>query len=154
MTRKRSKYKPRPIMHNTMAWVKSGFYKVSTHPATSTLALANHSALEALRKGEATKSDVKVLADMLNIVEALTEVNPAFGVDYKSDIREMQDSIVSLSQRGKERGAYICTAKELDALRYALELHDAQLDIATVNDIAQAMDIIKRTVASGNATPL
>lgn len=37
---------------------------------------------------------------------------------------------------------------------FNVELHDAQLNIATVNDIAEAMKIIKSVVSSGGATHL
>jgi hypothetical protein len=152
--KKRSKYRPRPVMRDTMHWVKSGFYKVDGHPATADLALSNHTAMDVLRKGKATMVDMKVLTDMLNVMEALTRVNQAFGEDYSQEIEAAQQAIMSLVARCKERGVFTCTASELDALRVAIELHDAQLEIATVNDIAQAMDIIKSVVGSGNATHL
>lgn len=154
MGRKRSKYRPRPVMRDTMHWVKSGFYKVDGHPATADLALSNHTAMDVLRMGEATQVDMQVLANMLNMMEALTEVNPAFGEDYSAEIEAAQAAMMSLAARCKERGVYTCTAAELDALRVAIELHDAQLEIATVNDIAEAMRVIKSVVGSGNATHL
>ena len=154
MGKKRSKYRPRPVMRDTMHWVKSGFYKVDGHPATADLALSNHTAMDVLRQGEATMVDMKVLADMLNVMEALTEVNPAFGEDYSAEIEAAQAAMMSLVARCKERGVFTCTAAELDALRVAIELHDAQLEIATVNDIAEAMKNIKSVVSSGKATHL
>lgn len=154
MSKKRSKYRPRPVMRDTMHWVKSGFYKVDGHPATADLALTNHVAMDALRKGEATTVHMKILADMLNVMEALTQVHPAFAGDYSQEIEAAQAAIMSLVARCKDRGVFTCTAAELDALRVALELHDAQLEIATVNDIGEAMKIIKSTIVSGGATHL
>lgn len=154
MGKKRSKYRPRPVMRDAMSWVKSGFYRVDSHPATAELALTNHTSMDVLRKGEATQVDMKVLADMLNMMEALTEVNPAFGEDYSAEIEAAQAAMMSLVARCKERGVFTCTAAELDALRVAIELHDAQLKIATVSDIASAMEIIKNVVSSGKATHL
>lgn len=152
--KKRSKYKPRPVMRDTMHWVKSGFFKVNGHPATADLSLSNHTAMDVLRKGKATMVDMKVLTDMLNVMEALTQVHPAFAGDYSAEIEAAQAAIMSLVARCKDRGVFTCTASELDALRVALELHDAQLNIATVNDIAEAMKIIKSTIVSGGATHL
>jgi len=154
MGKKRSKYRPRPVMRDAMAWVKSGFYRVDGHPATAELALTNHAAMEALRMGEATQADMQDLANMINVMEALTEVNPAFGEDYSAEIEAAQAAMVSLAARCKQRGVFTCTAAELDALRVAIELHDAQLEIATVNDIAEAMKIIKNVVSSGKSTHL
>lgn len=141
-------------MRDTMHWVKSGFYKVDGHPATADLALTNHTAMEELRKGEASQVEMQVLANMLNMIEALTQVSPAFGGDYSAEIEAAQAAMMSLVARCKERSVFTCTAAELDALRVAIELHDAQLEIATVNDIAEAMKIIKNVVSSGKATHL
>jgi hypothetical protein len=141
-------------MRDAMAWVKSGFYLVDTHPATAELALTNHTSIDVLRRGEASRVDMQVLTNMLNMMEALTEVNPAFGEDYSQEIESAQAAMMSLVARCKERGVFTCTAAELDALRVAIELHDAQLEIATVNDIAEAMKIIKSVVSSGKATHL
>ena len=154
MSKKRSKYRPRPVMRDAMSWIKSGFYKVDNHPATALLALTNHTAMEELRKGEASQVEMQVLANMLNVMEALTKVHPAFGEDYSQEIEAAQAAMMSLFARCKERGVFTCTAAELDALRVAIELHDAQLEIATVNDIAEAMRVIKSVVSSGGATHL
>lgn len=154
MGKKRSKYRPRPVMRDTMHWVKSGFYRVDGHPATADLSLTNHTSMDVLRMGEATQLDMQVLTNMLNMMEALTRVNPAFGEDYSAEIDAAQSAIMSLVARCKDRGVFTCTASELDALRVAIELHDAQLNIATVNDIAEAMKIIKSVVSSGGATHL
>lgn len=151
MGKKRSKYRPRPVMRDTMHWVKSGFYKVDGHPATADLKLANHIAMEALRKGEATRADIDALVNMLNMIEALKKVNPAFGEDYAEEIETAQGAMMFLIARCKERGVYTCTAVELNALRVALELHDAQLDIATVSDVASAAKLVAHIVGSGKA---
>lgn len=151
MSKKRSKYRPRPVMRDTMHWVKSGFYRVDGHPATADLKLSNHVAMESLRKGEATMADIDALVNMLNVMEALTRVNPAFGEDYSAEIEAAQAAIMSLVARCKDRGVYTCTGAELDAFRVALELHDAQLDIATVNDVASAAKLVAHIVGSGKA---
>jgi len=42
----------------------------------------------------------------------------------------------------------------LVALKLAMEIHDAQLDAATVLDIERALDLIEKEIRGGKARPI
>jgi hypothetical protein len=69
--RKRSKYKPRQIIPDTMTWVRAGLKKVDKISAGTTLKIRNHDAINNLRLGVATRHDIDAIIDVLNITEAL-----------------------------------------------------------------------------------
>ena len=70
--RKRSKYRPKPILQNPMDYVLSGFKPVRDLPGIYLDAqIKNRTALEQVRKGLATKEDIDMLIGAFNITEAL-----------------------------------------------------------------------------------
>ena len=57
--RKRSKYKPRPIIPDPMAYVRSGLLKITQVPNAGTkLQLLNYSSLDEVIRGNPTKAHV------------------------------------------------------------------------------------------------
>lgn len=136
--KKRSNYKPRKVIADTMNWLKSGFSLVKTHDEFTVLSLKNHNALESLRLGKATKDDMELLVNMANMVEALAQVNKSFCAEYGMLITNGQQSLLEVCRRGR----YVCKASELADITDLLELHDAQLEIATIKEIEDAMKII------------
>ena len=60
--RKRSKYKPKPIITNNIEYVVSGMKKLANlKDVMVSLQLKNHFSLEALRVGDATKEDIDII---------------------------------------------------------------------------------------------
>lgn len=140
--RKRSKYKPKVVRADTMSYVKSGLKKFDDVEVAVNLRLKNHLALEALRLGKADKDEIDKLIAVFNVVEGLCRVNPKFGQDWAKEIREGQDGLFEVCRRGLESGRFICKGDEWVALNLVMEIHDAQLDSATVKDLELAMDIV------------
>lgn len=73
--RKRSKYRPKGVIVDTMRHVITGMQRLddadSRHHAL-TLRLKNHASLEAMFKGEGTRDDIDVLIASMNVAEALS----------------------------------------------------------------------------------
>jgi hypothetical protein len=70
--KKRSKYRPRPILQSPLDFVLSGLKPVRDLPGIYLNAqLKNRTALEQLRKGAAVKEDIDMLIGAFNITEAL-----------------------------------------------------------------------------------
>lgn len=145
--RKRSNYKPRQVMRDTLAWVKSGLQKVKQHDEFTVMALKNHAAFDALRRGVATKEDMQLLVNMSNMTEALAHVNKAFRADYGQLIQDGQESLLEVCRRGK----YVCRGRELFNICELLELHDAQMEIATIREVEEAMKIINKVIENRQA---
>jgi hypothetical protein len=140
--RKRSKYRPKGVRIDTMAYVMSGLKKFDDVEVAIDVRLKNHLAMEALRTGKATKDEVDVLIGTFNMVEGLCRLNQKFGQDWSKEIREGQDALLTMSRRGVESGRFVCTVPELAAMNLVMQIHDAQLDSATVKDVELAVDIV------------
>ena len=150
--RKRSKYKPKGVRLDNLSWVKAGFGKVGTLPkAGIDLKLKNHEALDSFMRGEASRDHVDALIAAFNIAEAIYRVNPDLGIDYASEIKAGQDAIHSMAQRGLKVGKFLFTGPEMQAVRLAMDVHDAQLDECTVREMEKAIDLVSKTILNKQA---
>ena len=144
--RKRSKYKPKHIRVDTMAYVVSGMKKFDEISVAVDLRIRNHSAIEALRLGRATREDMDTIIHAFNMTEGLMRQREDLGQDWQAEIRAGQDALLAVTRRGLERGSFVCRAEEWTAMTLAMQIHDAQLDQATVKDLELAMDAIAEDV--------
>lgn len=138
--RKRSKYRPKGVIYDTMAHVTTGLARVGAIASGTTLKIKNHSALEQLRTGRATRGDIDVLIDAFNITEALAM--QCIGDAYGNEIRAAQDALLELGRRGAETGKFILRGPDLTTFNLAMEIHDAQLDACTVSELEKAIDYV------------
>ena len=138
--RKRSKYRPKGVIYDTMAHVTTGLARVGAIAAGTTLKIKNNGALEALRTGRATRDDIDVLIGAFNITEALAKMR--IGDDWKDEIRAAQDALLELGRRGAETGKFILRGPDLTTFNLAMEIHDAQLDACTVSELEKAIDYV------------
>jgi hypothetical protein len=146
--RKKSKYKPRPLLQNVMGFVMERVATVTSHADyLTTLRIKNHGALAALTQGKATRFDVDTLIAAFNITEAL--YRRGFGTDYKLIVQQGQTALRTVAGRGKESGRFILRAEEMTAINQVIELHDAQLDVISVLDMEQAVIDVRREYAAG-----
>lgn len=150
--RKRSKYKPKSVRLDNLSWIRAGFQKVGTLPQAGVgLKIKNHVALDAIMHGNADRSMVDDMIAAFNIAEALYKVNPDLGLDYAQEIKAAQDAILALGQRYLKTGKIVFTGPEMLAVREAMDIHDAQLDQATVREMEQAIDLVNKTILNRNA---
>ena len=152
--RKRSKYRPKGVRIDTMSYVMSGIKKFDDVSASLDLRIKNHAALDLLCTGKAAKAHIDVLIGAFNMVEALARLRDDMGADWVKEIRQAQDALLAVAQRGVATEHFICRGHELVALKLAMEIHDAQLDAATVIDIEQALDLIEKEIRGGKARPI
>ena len=143
--RKRSKYRPKGVRLDVMAWVKSGLMPINDVPhAAVNLRIRNHSALAAVTQGKATKDDIDDLVGAVNVTEALAMLGK--GKDWADEIRAGQEAVLAMARRGLERGRFLFTGPELTAVNLAMEIHDAQLDACNVQELEQALDLVEKTI--------
>ena len=154
LVRKKSKYKPKGVIMDPMAYVMSGMISMtSMKDQLVALQLKNHLALEALRLGNAEKADIDTLLSAFNITEALARNN--IGTEYKKEIREAQDALYTCAKRGVQRGYhFVMTGPEIKAINFVMQLHDEQLHIATVKDIEIATDYVNKCITNKLARPI
>ena len=150
--RKRSKYKPKPIRADTLTYVIQGLRLVNdTGSVALDLKIKNHSCLEALRTGQASRQDMDAIISALNVSEALCRLGT--GHEYIEEVKQGQNSLLELSRRGIDRDdRFIAKAQELTDINYAYEVHDAQLDVCTIGQLEKALDLVEREIRARRAT--
>lgn len=148
--RKRSTYRPRPVRLDVLGYVVEGLQPMAGMSEATTLRIVNHAALAALSQGVGTRLDVNALVEALNMTEALA--CQAVGTEYAGEIRTGQDALLALAQRGLAAGdVYVFRAAELTAVNLAMEIHDAQLDAITLQQLDRALELVRRKLRSGAA---
>lgn len=141
--KKRSKYRPKGVLINPVAYVLENLKPVKYHDDfLIDLKIKNHSAMEALTKGRAQRSDMDLLINMVNIVEALYRLG--FGEDYGDVVQQGLDALHAVGSRGFDSGRFIVKAQEMSHLNLVMELHDAQMEVITVKDMERASDLVKK----------
>ena len=100
--RKRSKYKPKGVLVDTMAWVKQGMQVVDQVPdAGLLLKIKNHEALASIVQGRGTRADVDVLISAVNVAEALAKFD--IGADWFTEIKAGTSAIRDMARRALVR---------------------------------------------------
>lgn len=134
-------------------WVVSG-----VRPLTSVgsyfidLKIKNHHALAQMVQGQATRSDVETLVAALNMAEALAILK--VGKDWMPEIEAGQAALRSMLIRANEKKRFLFTGPELKAVNLANDVHDAQLEAATVAELEKAIGLVTAVCKSGRATVL
>lgn len=149
--KKRSKYRPKTVLQSPLDFVLSGFRPLRDLPGVYLdVQLKNRAALEQVRKGEAAKEDIEMLIGAFNITEALAIMGK--GIDWLDEIRQGQDALLAFSRRGVANGMrFIMTAKQWEALKLVMDLHEEQLAHATVHDIEKAHNHVLAVIRQGKA---
>ena len=148
--RKRSSYRPKGVIMDTMGHVMRGFAPVREHGKATTLKIKNHQSLSCMVAGAGTREDIDNLIAAMNVAEALAIV-AAIGHEYRSEITAAQNAIFSMGQRGLQKGRFLFTGPELTALNLGMEVHDAQLDVCTVGQLEMALDFVAREIRAKRA---
>lgn len=136
--RKRSKYKPKGVRIDVMSWLKSGFKPVSEVSEIMNVRIKNHEAILSIRMGSGTTEDVDTLIMAFNVTESLARMK--IGNEFNQEIRIAQDAVMAMCKRAAEHGKFIFKGDEMNAVNLAMEIHDAQLDVCTVQDMERAYD--------------
>lgn len=138
MTRKRSKYRPKLNLKDPVNYVLSGISGLPKDIST-TVRTMNHISLKLLQTGEATEHDIGVLLSAFKIALALTHPSINIGADWIPEFKAAIDALNAIAQRPK------CLARgpELISLNLAMEVHDLQLDKATVIQVEAALKLLK-----------
>lgn len=132
-------------------WVLGGFQPMRTHEQAVTLKIKNHQSLLDVTQGKGTRQQIDILIAAMNMAEALHRVSPALGADYASDIKAAQDAIFNMSRRGLEKGSFLFTGPELQAMNQGMEIHDAQLDACNVAELDKALQLVHKEITNKKA---
>lgn len=151
--RKRSKYRPKGLIMNPIAYVMEGMTPVAKHDSyLIDLKIKNHGAMSTLTQGQATRKEIDVLIAMANICEALFRMG--FGREYDDVVRIGSDALYAVGKRGAETGRFILKSQEMNALNDLMELHDAQMDVITIRDMEHAIKVVDAEYRAKKMRPI
>ena len=141
--KKRSRYRPKPVLVNPLYYVMEGLMPVKLHDSyLIDLKIKNHGAMSNLTKGVASRRDMDLLVNMVNLTEALYRLG--FGEDYKDVVNAGLDALHEVGRRGVETGRFVVKAQEMNDLNLVMELHDAQMDLISIKDMESAIKLITK----------
>ena len=147
----RKRYRPKPILRDTMAYVQQELTPVSKHDSyLLDLQLKNSQAMTALLRGTATKDDMDILIAMSNITESLRLMG--FGKEYLEVAVAGREALIRIAVRAVKVLRFVPTGPEIKALNELMELHDAQMEVITIQDMCNAIDRAKALIRKGQAT--
>jgi len=110
--------------------------------------LKNHSAVTELVQGRGGMEHLRTVMHMHNTTRALLLMG--FGVDLADIILNSDKAIKDIVGRVQTKGSYTLYASEILALNAILELHDAQMKVATIGEVNQAISNTEKEYLSGN----
>lgn len=141
--RKRSRYKPKPKLINPLMYVLESLKPVRLHDSyLLDLKIKNHGAMSNLTKGIAAREDIDVLITMVNVVEALYRLG--FGQEYGEEVQAGLNALQLVGKRGVDSGRFILKAQEMSHLNTMIELHDAQMELITIKEMEEALEMITK----------
>lgn len=141
--KRKKKYRPRPVLVNPMGYVLEGMAPVVSYGEyLLDLRVKHASALAILAQGQAKKDTIDILIGGANMTQAFLHME--VGTAYATDIRKGQDALFTVATRGAKLGRFVMTGDEMKAINELFEIHDAQLEIATIKDIDRAIEIVKK----------
>jgi len=151
--RKKSKYRPRPMLQNPLGYVIESMTPVSQHESfLINVKIKTHMALMNMTQGKAVREDVDMLIEAVNVTEALYRLG--FGTEYGDEMRNGLDALHSVGARGAKSGRFILRSQEMKALNAIIDLHDAQLEVITLKDMERAYKLVLEEFRQKKVIPI
>jgi hypothetical protein len=148
--RKRSKYKPKPILANPIGYLIESVTPLAEHDNyLLNWQLKNNSAFEKLLKGQADKHDMNTLMAARNITEAL--IVTLKGNDIDGTLARSAVALIDICARANAGKALAMKAPEIQAMRDMMGLHDELLEVVTVKQFEIALAYAKKEINAGRA---
>ena len=151
--RKRSKYKPKPVLQNPLGYVMESATPLIEHETyVVDWQLRNNSAFEKLLKGIADKKDINTLVAARNITEGLMVTLK--GADADGTLARSAVALIELCDRGNAGKSLVMKAQEIQAMRDMMQLHDELLEVVTVRQFERALEYTMNEIKVGRARHL
>lgn len=112
--------------------------------------IAAHIALERLLKG-GDKDSLYVLASAIDVSHELAkDPDRGVGADYQSEIESGMAAIVRAKKHGDRTGVWILAGDDAEFVSTALEIHDAQLELASRAVVIETIKTVTERVEGGS----
>lgn len=141
MKKRTKKYKPKKVLKDCMAFVKTGLTLVPDDQKT-TLQTKNHAAIFKMRSGAGNREDWNILVGAINMAQVMCEMG--HGKEYREIIISASNALLAVGKRHVKWDKFEFCGDELEKLVNAMEVHDEQLSVLRVIDIEQATDEVMR----------
>lgn len=145
--RKRSKYKPRAVCTNPIAFAIEGASITDTFRLDK-LRLVELSAIDAFAKGVATVHDWRAVSDLSNVAETMAEMGT--GPEVLPVVREVEGALLDAHARHEQTGRIATTGPGLQAMRDLAEYHDLQRSSVDRSTYERAIQRTMNKIRSGH----
>jgi hypothetical protein len=145
--RKKSNYRPRPIIRDTLHFVTTGF-KPMTLDQQLAVAVQQHDAMRSLTHGTGTKGDWEIICELMNTGIALDQT--VYGGSHRLVIQLGMTAHAKCAKRYQTGGAFGYSGEELTAVNDAIEVHREQLRLSTMAEIGDALRVVDQAKRQGN----
>jgi hypothetical protein len=159
MTRARhKKYRPRPVdpdggLSRIALCVARGIQAAPLTPSQLTdLGAAYWLSFEQLRTGDATEEAWSCVVCALNIGLALAE--KGIGDEFEQTLVDALDGAFRAKVRSAKAGTFRLDGEAMRAIDEALHVHDAQMELATRDEVTAAMRLVHQRVVDGDVYQL
>lgn len=139
------KYKPREILADPVSWAIAGSHLLPRESVAAAFVPID-AALLILKQGRALRDDWNMVAQALNVAEALAELQ--VGHNLVAEIAAGQAALMAIAQR-MLKGSATCYASELADVDEALFVYRAQLKVCTQADFGKAVKRVRQLHACG-----
>jgi hypothetical protein len=138
--KKRSSYRPKPVVFDVMSMVKRAMTPLTAvKEADNNLRRTTRDAFYRVSSGLGTSHHIGLLAACSNVAMALARDGK--GKDWGPEIRLGADSIEAIQVRHKKWGKVQMTPAERDSIWHLIEIHEAQLDATNLKELDKAGNI-------------
>jgi hypothetical protein len=96
--------------------------------------------MDRLVHGKADMADWNDICEMLNVTVALAEMG--VGKEFVPEIQKAMIAHAMCGRRFKKHDKFGYSGTELQDVNGAIEIHEAQLEVATIIQMEQALDIV------------
>jgi len=152
--KKRSKaYRPKPVKVHAafqalaMPHARAEDRRPLNEQQTTDLGIAYRVAMEKLRVGQGDEQDWSTVVCSLNIAIVLCE--KGIGAEYEPQIVAAMEGAFRSRERADRAGKWGFDGPALSAVLLALEIHDAQLEVASKQQIRESLLEVRRRVDAG-----
>ena len=119
---------------------------------TVEIKIKNHQAMHDMLYGNGNRDTVDTLIAAMNMCEAYAIYGR--GTDWLPEIKQAQDAIFSMAQRGLKKERFLFTGEEMKAINLGMEIHDAQLDASTVKELEKVVNYVQEQIRLKKARPI
>ena len=142
-SRKHKKYTSRPVDAGAIdRAIVNGQLLGDTQ--VSDIILHARLAFEVMRKGKSSEENWVTVACAMNMACVFCEIG--IGADYRPDLVAALEACWRVKLRAVKTGSWVFDGAGMQAVAFALDLHDEQIKIATCGQVKFAIEEIRRRV--------